>query len=782
MAIGVFRPNRGKPLEQRIRDIEQHLAQLSLDPETVQQILAGGGFGGGGGGGGGSSIRLPLPESQVKWDPTSGHMHDGTDAEGAKISHANLDPATVTPDQHHAQVHVLASTTGLGADHTVTGLTSGQVLKATGPDTARFQALGHHELDPGSITADQHHAQVHALASPSGLGADHTVSGLTANQVLKATGSTTARFELLGHDELDPASITADQHHAQQHVLATTAGLGSDHTVAGLTANQVLKATGPSSARFELLGHDELDAASISPDQHHAQVHTLASTSGLGADHTVSGLTANQVLKATGSTTARFELLGHDDLDPATIGEDDHHDRAHVLLGNSDHSDTTIVGEPATGDLIYRNGASFWTRLGIGSTGNILRVVSGVPAWVAHTFANLPDSISAAQHGNLTSTAESTADHSGTLSANARVAVRVNSDADPGKTYRRRRLNFIEGSNVTIDVAEDVGEEEIDITISQASVSAATIIVQEGDATVDAAASTLDFAAGDFNVTSSPAGEANIAWHGFTVQENDSDVDTACKILDFNGSDFNVTSSPSGEANIAWQGMAVEAGDVAVAADVKTLDFGAGFDVTASGGEAEISLDLSEVVTGDVSFSGNAATVDRLKGKTLPTPASGDDGKVLRYDHANGEFDFVTLNPVATSGAPVFVGAWAHAGINAFSAGSPAGPIPCALNPGNANPIVQRLRTGYAGHLTKVVLDIGGDLGGGATSLTATVYVNDIAAGLTATITGGAGTEDYALGTGSVAVSETDNVSIYLTRTGGTNNRHAVVRVYMTPS
>ena len=38
-----------------------------------------------------------------------------------------------------------------------------------------------------------------------------------------------------------------------------------------------------------------------------------------------------------------------------------------------------------------------------------------------------------------------------------------------------------------------------------------TIAVQEGDTTVDAAAATLDFDASDFNITSSPAGEANIA-------------------------------------------------------------------------------------------------------------------------------------------------------------------------------------------------------------------------------------------------------------------------------
>lgn len=97
---------------------------------------------------------------------------------------------------------------------------------------------------------------------------------------------------------------------------------------------------------------------------------------------------------------------------------------------------------------------------------------------------------------------------------------------------------------------------------------AASLIVQEGDSTVDSAVGTLDFDASDFNVTSSPAGEANIALaygtgagtpaegnhthtYTITVQEGDSNVDTAVTTLDFDASDFNVTSSPAGEANIA---------------------------------------------------------------------------------------------------------------------------------------------------------------------------------------------------------------------------------------
>ncbi len=47
--------------------------------------------------------------------------------------------------------------------------------------------------------------------------------------------------------------------------------------------------------------------------------------------------------------------------------------------------------------------------------------------------------------------------------------------------------------------------------VAVSAASGGTITVQEGDATVDAAVTTLDFDASDFNVTSSPAGEANVA-------------------------------------------------------------------------------------------------------------------------------------------------------------------------------------------------------------------------------------------------------------------------------
>lgn len=66
---------------------------------------------------------------------------------------ANQAAAPPTPS---IPVHVLATQTGLGADHTVAGLQSGQVLIAQSPTTAHFAALNFGQLaqtDPGTFAA-----------------------------------------------------------------------------------------------------------------------------------------------------------------------------------------------------------------------------------------------------------------------------------------------------------------------------------------------------------------------------------------------------------------------------------------------------------------------------------------------------------------------------------------------------------------------------------------------------------------------------------------------------
>lgn len=81
-------------------------------------------------------------------------------------------------------------------------------------------------------------------------------------------------------------------------------------------------------------------------------------------------------------------------------------------------------------------------------------------------------------------------------------------------SFRRGQFLLLENPSVANDklyygIQETAGTYSLkEITLGPTSV---IVIVQEGDSTVEASATTLDFDASDFNVTSSPSGEANIA-------------------------------------------------------------------------------------------------------------------------------------------------------------------------------------------------------------------------------------------------------------------------------
>lgn len=84
-----------------------------------------------------------------------------------------------------------------------------------------------------------------------------------------------------------------------------------------------------------------------------------------------------------------------------------------------------------------------------------------------------------------------------------------------------------------------------------------------------------------------------------TVQEGDSDVDTAVTVLDFDASDFNVTSSPAGEANIALA-YGTSAGTPAEGNHTHLLAAGA-TDVTSSAAELNI-LDGATLSTTELNY------------------------------------------------------------------------------------------------------------------------------------------------------------------------------------
>lgn len=91
------------------------------------------------------------------------------------------------------------------------------------------------------------------------------------------------------------------------------------------------------------------------------------------------------------------------------------------------------------------------------------------------------------------------------LGNNARVAVQE--DGAGGGT--RRKINFHEGSGVTITLADDAGAEEVDVTIAASGGGGGTLTIEENNGTVLASATTLNFNS-IFNVTDAGSNQADV--------------------------------------------------------------------------------------------------------------------------------------------------------------------------------------------------------------------------------------------------------------------------------
>lgn len=114
--------------------------------------------------------------------------------------------------------------------------------------------------------------------------------------------------------------------------------------------------------------------------------HVLADTTGLGSSQTTSGLTARQVLIATGATTARFRSLVDADIPAAIardgelhpevhphathsdIGPDDHHDESHLIASHPDTSATgaqlNTVTDGSEVDTLHTHPGTFYIPIG----------------------------------------------------------------------------------------------------------------------------------------------------------------------------------------------------------------------------------------------------------------------------------------------------------------------------------------------------------------------------------------------------------------------------------
>jgi hypothetical protein len=240
----------------------------------------------------------------------------------------------------------------------------------------------------------------------------------------------------------------------------------------------------------------------VTADQHHAQQHTLG-----GADHTgnLPQSRTHDSADTDSSPTAIHHTLGTG-ANQAAPGT---HSHPHNILSTA-HPDTDADDTPASGEVLTWDGTKWVAAPVSGGGGGSVSVeeddvekvatasvldfghgldVTESPAGEANISVDEaelshnalggvgPDDHHARDHQARHQTGGADA-LTGTLDANARVAVRKNAGAVVGT---RRRLNLVEGSGIAITAADDPTDEEVDITIAAVGgggegVTSATIV------------------------------------------------------------------------------------------------------------------------------------------------------------------------------------------------------------------------------------------------------------------------------------------------------------------
>lgn len=120
--------------------------------------------------------------------------------------------------------HVLADTTGLGAEHTVSGLTSGMILQATGATTARFQTPS---IPASSVTAGTFSGVSYTITN------DLTVSGTLTGSL---TGNASTATTLQTARNINGVSFNGS---ADITVTAAAGTLTGNTLAAGVTASSL---------------------------------------------------------------------------------------------------------------------------------------------------------------------------------------------------------------------------------------------------------------------------------------------------------------------------------------------------------------------------------------------------------------------------------------------------------------------------------------------------------------------------------------------------------------
>ena len=131
-----------------------------------------------------------------------------------------------------------------------------------------------------------------------------------------------------------------------------------------------------------------------------------------------------------------------------------------------------------TGDIYYASAANTPARLGIGSTGNVLTVASGIPSWAAPAGGGKVLQVVYGSTSTATSSASATYSDTGLTasitpsSATSKILVLFNHQ-ECGKTGdTRMRMKLLRGATDVLQIAQNMGNTNSGLYYQWASMSA----------------------------------------------------------------------------------------------------------------------------------------------------------------------------------------------------------------------------------------------------------------------------------------------------------------------
>jgi hypothetical protein len=270
-------------------------------------------------------------------------------------------------------------------------------------------------------------------------------------------------------------------------------------------------------------GHDDWSAG-WTLDQSHPWSAFVAAVNGTG-----------------GSTTEPVGDAGDVGTDSGTYANADHTHAHGQLSEPSDAHDAIDISVTPFGTIAATNVQDALVEV-------VAEATSGAPTTADYLVGTAQGGLSAeivvgttpgGELGNTWASPTVDATHAG---SNHLQPVRKNS---AGTVFERRRLNLIEGSNVTLTVADDAGDDEVDITIASSGGGGSLTVEDEGTP-LATAATTLDFVGAGVTATGAgaektitiPGGGA-----GVTVQDEGTPLATDGTTLNFVGAGVTATGA-----------------------------------------------------------------------------------------------------------------------------------------------------------------------------------------------------------------------------------------------